>query len=987
MKGLTLLETIVVIGITIIFFTIASTSFIYFYQFPPFDLFRDSSTYRTVFFEISKTIKEASAIKNIYSTLNVNAIYLEVGNNIYAYRLRKNVTLQNRKLEKSVDRGYNWFELPNTSNIEDIVFRAPANKPQIVSISMKTFYPQSKLTKFHHFIVKIRKQKSFNFVISGIDNNNRVLYSMGSSNNWSNFTQVSNRISSSSLNIDNFVNSFDSYQSIRVGNLNNYQLWKFSKANYNSKFIYDFLDTSSNFFPAGFTTPGSDNDWLKVIAIGDYLYTAYATQETIYNNSNGNWETNYSVYFAYKKVIPKYWQVGVKSSWLKKRVFSIRTADIGNGYIRFVRLAYGNAVGNKFHITFCIGNTAFNSNLNDFYYLGSQDGKNWVIKNIDNLFNVDNINPLFVVPLVGNINGTDNQLHFVFVNRIANNNFRIYYISTNDLINFSVQDLSGGNPSYRSNQNRPISISNIYDFEAIFFNGGIHLVFSCNGSANGVWAGQRGKLIYMLKNDFNLPAVYNIYPTGNNSINFTSNSISIGGGYVHILSSSGGNLYYLRQTIANSLYVDFLNNSYSISSFQIRGIDSHYSEPYLHVSFYLNANNNSARDLDYLRIMNPSVPVLQRINNSTIDDNLSILSNSIDNQVLFNDNIDNGAMSGVVVGNDGYLHFLSYVRTGLSLGEIIYIDPNSNNLLPNGRFDTLLVHRSIPFQRSINVSNGVVSYTDNNGSDNSAPVNSTMDIKLYIYNSVTEIDGNRRIDISNNTDIVGSRSCGFYNDIEVDNGAIYVAYSERVGNNNLRLRLARSMDLGQSWQIETADPNPSNPLNAARDINLKIKDNFINIVHRNNTNRLVVTKKNGNNWFNYQPLVSTNDFNIRAFLDNSDKLHILSFSSNNTSLLVNKIAYYRVFNNVSNTFLNTGLISDSLVSAYLGTFSSIGPYGDIFVDSDNTVYILVNTVRMGSTNYTLDLIVNKDGVWQNPISIPPNTPISYLLNSLRINKW
>ncbi|MFN3477967.1 MAG: hypothetical protein ACK4ZM_01195, partial [bacterium] len=141
-------------------------------------------------------------------------------------------------------------------------------------------------------------------------------------------------------------------------------------------------------------------------------------------------------------------------------------------------------------------------------------------------------------------------------------------------------------------------------------------------------------------------------------------------------------------------------------------------------------------------------------------------------------------------------------------------------------------------------------------------------------------------------------------------------------------------------------------------------------------------------WVGYSPAVVSNNFNIRKFLDSQNRLHILSFSSNNTNVLVNKIAYYRVFDNSTNTFLNTGLIGDSLLSIpnYATIFSSLGPYGDILVDG-NTVLIVVNSRRVLQNNYSLDLLIYKDGQWQNPIPLPPSSPINYLLTSLRTNKW
>ncbi|MFN4220208.1 MAG: hypothetical protein ACK4GJ_04725, partial [bacterium] len=983
------------VAVTVIFFTMSATMVAYFYQFPPFDVFRDSSVYRNVFFELTKTIKEADSIKNIYSN---EAIYIQVKNNIYAYRLNKTA----KRLEKSVDGGYNWFLLPNCSNIEAINFRAPTpySSAKIVHVSYKSFYPSSKLSKYHQFIVKIRKEEKeeeVNYVISGINPNNQIVFSIGNTSNWQNFVNVSNRTSLNTLNLDTFISSYNICAPVRVGSSSTYQLWKFTKQNPNSSFSYE-LDTVSSFNRGTTdTSPGADNDWLKVISVGDYLYTAYAVIENLYTPSNGTYEQYYSVYFAYRKIINIPTDYGgnyEKSSWIKRKIFYVRKGDIGNGDVRFVRIAYGQAVSNKFHITFCVGNTNFNPGLNDFYYARSPDGINWNIKNIDDSLLSDNLNPLFVVPLVGTLNGTSNTLHFVFVNYIptTGNNFNISYLSTNDLENFTLQNLNT-DCKYGLNgqdQNFPITIDIIRDFEALLYDNSIHLVFGIQGRS-GAWNNNLiYKLIYMVKQDFNNPAVYNIYPTANSSIPFNSSSISIGGNYVHIVASSGATLYYIRNTLTYSLTQNFSVNSYNQGNNMFPfSIDTFYSHPYLYVSFYLRGLNHSTRDLNFIRISNftSNTPLLQRINNRTIDDNLTIPNSSIDGNVLLSsDNVTNGVMSGLTISSKGYLHFLTFCANAGSLGEIIYTDPanSTTGTLPsNGKFDTLLVHRSTPYYRSINVANnGVISYADNDTAETTAPAGGKInDIKVYIDGFITEIDGNRRFDINNNTDIPGSRSCGFYNDIQNVDNTIYVAYSELIGS-SLRLRLATSNDKGQTWNIETV-----NSSNSARDINLIAKGNILNIVHRNSLNNLIINKKVSGSWVGYSPALATNNFNIRTFLDSQNRLHILSFSSNDPNNLTNQ-AYYRVFDNSTNTFLDTGLTGDSLllVPNYATTFSSLGPYGDILVDGD-TVLIVVNSRRVLQNNYSLDLLVYKDGQWQDPIPLPPSSPIDYLLTSLRINKW
>lgn len=638
-----------------------------------------------------------------------------------------------------------------------------------------------------------------------------------------------------------------------------------------------------------------------------------------------------------------------------------------------------------------------NTALNDFYYAGSPDGINWNIKNIDDSLSTDNLNPLFVIPLIGNLNGTTNTLHFVFINYISTgkDGFRISYFSTNDLINFSpLQNLNIDNPTYRNTPMRPFVIAVIRDFDALLYNNSIHLVFSIHGIGIGIgnaWNGSKNKLIYMLKQDFSNPAVYNVYPSGiNASISFSSNSISIGNNYLHIVASSNNNLYYIRQTLSNSLTQDFLVNSYN-QAYNIRSIDTVHFLSYLYVSFYLEGGTVDTNDLGFVRISNPISPLLQKINNSTIDDNLANFASSKDGSVLLtNDNITNGVMSGLAISSRGYLHFLTFCQSASSLGEIIYTDPanSTTGTLPhNSRFDTLLIHRNTPYYRSISVSDngGIISYTDNNTTETTSPnaAGRINDLKIYTNGFITEVDGNRRFDINNSTDIPGSRSCGFHNDVQTVNNTIYLAYSELIGT-SIRLRLATSSDKGQTWKIETV-----NTSNSARDINLKVKGSIINIAHRNSLNNLIINKKVSTLWIGYSPTIPTNNFNIRTFLDNQNRLHILSFSSNDTNILVNKTAYYRVFDNTTNTFLNVGLIGDTLLSilSYATTFSSLGPYGDILVENDGTVFIVVNSKRILENNYGLDLLVYKNGQWQNPIRLPPSSPINYLLTSLRINKW
>ncbi|MCS7244428.1 MAG: hypothetical protein RMJ36_06830, partial [Candidatus Calescibacterium sp.] len=670
--------------------------------------------------------------------------------------------------------------------------------------------------------------------------------------------------------------------------------------------------------------------------------------------------------------------------------------------IRFVRFVYGAAAGNNFHITFCAGTSSLQPNVNqfhnDFYYLGSPDGKNWTVVNIDKtlvakgVITSDTINPLFVVPIVGGISGTANQLHFVFIDWVSNvgqDRYRIAYLSTNDLNTFSsIQYLNNTNPTYRSTPNRPFTCETLRDFDAMLYNNSIYIILSgeFRSVGNSEWSGPRYKIALLFRDNFSGPSVYNVHPTGNSSINFQSASLSIGNKYVHIVSNDGSNFYYLRQELSNALTSDLVQSIFATGNSMC--IDSFHSGRYLHVSFY----NVSSQDLDYYRISNPVNPSFTKIGSLSIDDNLVNTSNSFDGErLLSSDNINNGVMSGIAIGSDGYLHFLTYSVTSSSLGEVIYIDPNSNTLLSNNRFDTLLVHDSQPYYRSVNcdVDNSgdfVVTYTDNSGSDISPPdANNINDLKIYVGGFHTEVDGNRRFDTNNNTDIAGSRSCGFHNDVKVVNGTIYVAYSV-LEYGILYLNLASSSDKGQTWILKDQYISKTESvfnLRNGNDISLQVKGDIINIAHGYYDTLLGVAKKENDSWDVYVPSIIPNGgSNIRTFLDKSNNLHILSFENKGN------VAYYRVFNNNNNMFLVfNGIDTINLNLRYLNYgILSIGPSGDILVDDDGTVYIVVSTLR-NINNYGVDLLINKNGVWQPPIRIPPSSPINYLLTSLRINKW
>jgi hypothetical protein len=762
-----------------------------------------------------------------------------------------------------------------------------------------------------------------------------------------------------------------------VGTTSNYQLWNFSKSNPTGNFSYEFLDTSSSFVPpTTSTSPATDNDSLKIINVGNYLYTAFATSEQIYDPSTGNFNNYYSLYFAFRKLVSSnpYSDSG-RSGWVKRKVFSVPQTS---GLIRFISVNYANSTA---YITFTVDNTTRNPSLYDFYCAYSLDKKNWSIINIDKKLQgaSDNIHPLFPMLLIGSLNGTSDTFHLVFINwtnNTGNNRFSINYVSTNsDFSSFSnVQDLT-------SSIN--LRCQTLRDFDAVINNNELHMIIS-GGLFSSSWTGLRDKLVYLKKHT--LVQMVDFYPTGNNtSIEFVSASLQIGDLRVHVVSSVQGQTttYYLRRPYTAP------SGSFTFTTFTTGGalsINTFYQSPYLHVSLFDTNSNPSLSDLKYYRI-NPVTLEISQINNLSIDDNLTSSSSSVDSQLLLaTDNIVNGQINGIVIDSVfNHLHFISYNSTASSLGEIIYTDPsNASNPMPSaGRFNTVLIFDAIPYFRSVSTSsNGTIkaiTYTDNNtGSETAIPTtNSINDFKININNFITEIDGNRRFDTNNSTDIDYSRSCGFYNDVKVVNNTIYVAYSELISG-NLRLRLARSNDNGHSWQIETATTS-----NSARDINLEVGNNFINIIHRDNLGNLIITKKHGSTFNNYTSSLFTPNYNIRTFLDTtSGRLHIISFSVQSG---FPSNCYYIVFDNSTNSFV----IQQSLnmILTYATIFTSIGPYGDIFVDSDGTVYIAVVTRRIGQTTDGLDLLTYKNGAWQNPIRIPPSSPINYLVNSIRITKW
>jgi hypothetical protein len=527
--------------------------------------------------------------------------------------------------------------------------------------------------------------------------------------------------------------------------------------------------------------------------------------------------------------------------------------------------------------------------------------------------------------------------------------------------------------------------------DAYFFNNSINIVVSCNATSSAWSNSTIDKLIYLRKSTFNNITDYNFYPAGNNSNIFTNCSLILTPrtyssdplGEVHIVgySSTSSRIIYLRNTYGNALSTSFTAFTNTLTTNTFPNLDINYSlgvnTAYIHVAAY----NSTLQDLDYFRITSISAGAsFSRINSSTIDDNINLLSSSIDGQRLFQENKNNGRIPGVVVDSNNNLHIITNDITDSSLGEVIYL--NANGTLTNtNRFDTLLIDDGYPYFKSINYDkdnlNEVVSYYDfdTNTTPGLPTTGSLADLKLCINGFITRIDGHRRFDTNTtNTNIFatsGSYPCGFYNDVKLVNNWIYVAYSERQPTTgNLRLKLAISKNLGQSWSYEYTDTSTSNH---ARNINLEVTNNRIYIIHTNNTNNVLITYRG----FGSSTWTTINTTNIatylRAFKDKNNNLHILAINSS-TSL-----ANY-LFVNTSTNSVNV----ENLNTQYLSYITGFGNFGDIKVDNDINVYIAINTKR-GLTNGN-DLLIKRNNTWQAPIRLPNNTsPINYFLNSIRLD--
>ncbi|MEN3015585.1 MAG: hypothetical protein ABDH21_05995 [bacterium] len=1096
-KGISLLELIVGVVILGLVFSISSTTVFYLYQHPMLDRFKHTSAYRTVFFELSKMVKEANEVKNIYNTSAVSAIYLQVRNNLYAYRIRRNVPIVQRRLEKSTDGGHSWFILSNTAGIEDIVFRAttPYQNAKVVLVSIKMNSVSKKLLTNHEFAVLLRKKHSYQagggsgggggggggggstdpitgqYIFSGMmrrltttsSGNWIVSYGIqlvtGSSSTSFGLPSTIYSYSISQLihandpfpysNIDTFINTANNTQNIafpilsvpdniRPMSYTPRTMYRFTRPSNSSQVTGQVVSNIQEFFPSygsarlSDMSPNQDPDTFELIVVGNYLYTVYAVKEIVYDPQPSTSYTRYSnsIYFAYRRNVPNYWQTNTRVSWVKRRIFSIVSTESTstplttvNYNIISVRMVYGQVGTNRFHVTFILdtNNTNPNPQTRDIYYLGSPDGINWTSRSIDDQFASDNIYPLAVVPLVGNIGGNPDTLHLVYtLSNLSNpQQASIGYTSTSNTINYRTPELwndstsIGLRPLYRGTSSLPFYINNFIDMEAVIFNNEIHIAIGCESITVPSNPSIRANLVYMVKSNVNSGAVYNNY-YNLDAVRFRSVTISLGRfvgiDFVNIFAAGlNRGLHYIRADINSIRSMDLnVQQGFVLPDFNttyVCSLDSVYAGGYLHVSFISTPSGNVQSgtfnpgiqlSLDYIRISHPNQPY-QRIAGNTISANLTANNNSVDNQALPSVYLSYALRQAIAVSN--YLHILFINQ---SIGEVLYINPMNASLPSSMSFDTIAVH---PVDRSLRINtlsfdNSVISYSCYNGSGPPSALDTRIGtLKVILANrDITEADGNRNVStMFVNSD--GSRTCGYYNDVQVVGNAIYVAYSELLSPSMLRLKMAVSRDNGQTWQTSVVNNSDS-----GWHIDLKVRGSIINITHSDSYGRLMVTKRVGNNWVNFQPPNQTNNVLNRAFLDNQNRLHILSFSSvyfartvTHSNLVFSPpIAYYRVFDNNTNTFLtNTGLVGDDLMSVPIHSqmFSSIGTYGDIFVQPDGTVLILTNATPAGETYASVYLLVrDSSGVWRQPIPInfgigSSTSFLRYETLHLRINRF
>lgn len=996
--GVSLFEMMVAISIILIFFVISVSSFIFFYyNFNLTDKYKETSIFRTVYFELSRAIKEADIVKKIYDTYPNKAIYLQTGAYLYSYKLDTNT----KKLYKSIDGGISFYPLPNAYNIKDIKF---INKSSMVYVYFYTEF--NNIRKVHAFLVKLRKQEQKYFVVSGINPaTNLIEYSISNNENiFPNFTPLNSSNTINSFNIDTKLGSYNIVFSKIRPTTSFYYLFNAYKNNFSSNWNYKDLDNTNSYSYSVPSATDSLGSRTKILSVGNYLYTCYVnTNEFLYDPIDGQFKRYSVLYFAYRKLDSNY-----EGNWIKKEVFRFPYIYIFNGrtynvIIRYPRIAYRLAANNKFHIVFSIerirGSNININSVNDMYYAGSNDGINWNIINLDKKLiplNESNLYPIVPVILIGNIANTTNTIHFIFYNNTTDTPYGmdICYFSTNNLINFSsIQSLD--DQAYYLNTLGPITINIFIDMDAYFYNNSINIVFSIRGISSAWNNLNRNKLIYLRKSNFNNRSDYNFYPSGNDFNNFSSCSIILtpktystdNQGEVHIVGYSTTNerILYLRNTYSGSLNTNFSVFTNNLTTDTFPFLDINYSIPSIANTVYIHllAYNSSLSDLDYFRINSNNLGAnFNRINNLTIDDNINLASSSMDNQKLFTENKNNGYIPGICVDLNNNLHMITYDLTDSSLGEVIYLNANGS-LINTNRFDTLLIDDGFPYFKSINYDkdnfNEVVSYYDyDTGVVPSLPSNNSLaDLKLNINGLITRVDGHRRFDTSTtNTDIFstyGSYPCGFYNDIKLVNSNIYLAYSEVQPSGNLRLKLAYSRDLGQSWKYEYTDTNTSDH---ARNINLELTNNSVYIIHSSNTNNLRVTYKSfGDNLYNTLNIPIVANY-IRTFRDKNNNIHILAINSS-----VN-IANYVFYNTSLNNYSVDNL--DVVYNVVNYGITGFGPYGDIKVDDNLNIYIVINTRR--NTVNGNDLLIKKGNTYQAPIRLPNNNnPITYFLNSIRLD--
>ncbi|MEN3015582.1 MAG: hypothetical protein ABDH21_05980 [bacterium] len=1030
---------------------------------------------------MKKAIKEANEVKNIYNLATVSAIYLQVRNRIYGYRLRRDLPILQRRLEKSVDGGYAWYFIPNTENIEDIRFIAsiPYSQSKAVFVNIKMGYSKARFTNTHNFVALLRSkyysESSQNYAIAATirtviqDGNNRyfrdhlqVIFSR-------NLDNLPNPIVYSLFRvvpdynvfyktIDSFINSYNLIFTISPYNPpSGYDTYmniaKITRQSIYSPMSYEMVTSMSSYDPtyhlgrSPYLNAEEEADAIKAIVVGNYIYTVYSTMEIIYTPSaNSSSSTHhYSIYLAYKKHIPNYWNTNISTPWVKRKIFSIAvpeyTGNLPIPIMRSVRMVYGQVGSNRFHVTFILerligAGTAVSRR--DIYYLASPDGVNWSVVNIDDSLGQDNIYPLDVIPLFGDLNGTTNKLHMVYINAtnpsdLMNSSLELAYTSTSNGVAFVAPQIwntwSQNPPLYRNFIATSIQMRGYADMEAFIHNGQIHVVivnrhvqFVLHIAGTNIIRTIYANLVYLVKGNFNQSAIFNAYLHPQYGLPgpakfFKSVALCVldqqNTTYVHIfMADVDRGLYYIRDT-ANGIIVSDLNSpSYGgitimHSDRYIGSLDCAFKNEYIHVSYIMTNpplidsngnryfemyNPNNLIKLGYTRIRTSNqVFVDLEISSYFANTNGSIHGDGVRMQDFLRlGSVYLNTLRQCLVLTD-YLHiiaikraFYTYngapVHVGHPFVEVIHINPFSEPLNTMGSFDAKNIH-PVDSNRLLHI----------NGCD---------------ANAVTYVDtyrGNIKVILPNRseTQVIPYSTGVEASDIKVVNEYIYVAYAEAVRGRGDVVRLAISRDKGESWSIlDFNAPRFGMVLPSRqeiREIAMEVKENLINIVYSSadslSYTYLIKRVKHGpGQSFSeaYIPVTNFEAERIKTQLDNQNRLHILGRSEYRIHGF-----FYVIFDNNTNTFVDNGLGGLTLTSLpqYSQMFSRIGPEADIFVEPNGDVVIVAETWNPHNRTEVY-LFKRSQGMWLPPVRVPfgpvqfqPGLVEGMNVRALKINRF